>query len=196
MDRVMATLALRAAGFPKIWLPSDWSISMRISGRERPRPRTRIVRLFVAAVLLTAAQGVSATTFMSVEPIPNRDVVGRGQPHAAPQHRLSQPRTMERPAPLEMPHGRERHRDVDDPWRDHVNHQRQYPVRGRGRRVRGRNQPVVCVHCQGFRPGCRKHARRQRARQRAGLRSESGRHRRTSAPTTPRPTPSSSITRS
>ena len=50
---------------------------MRTSRKERPRPRTRIAGLFVAAVLLTAAQAVSATTFMSVEPIPNRDVVGQ-----------------------------------------------------------------------------------------------------------------------
>ncbi len=50
---------------------------MRTSRKER-RLMTRIARLFVAAVLLTAAQAVSATTYMSVEPIPNRDVVGQG----------------------------------------------------------------------------------------------------------------------
>lgn len=36
----------------------------------------RFVGLLVAAVLLTAAQTLSATTYMSVEPIPSRDVVG------------------------------------------------------------------------------------------------------------------------
>ena len=51
---------------------------MRTSGKERRRPRTRIGGLFVGAVLLTAVQAVSATTYMSVEPIPNRDVVGQG----------------------------------------------------------------------------------------------------------------------
>jgi len=50
---------------------------MRTSSKECPRPRTRIGGLFVAAVLLTAVQAVSATTYMSVEPIPNRDVVGQ-----------------------------------------------------------------------------------------------------------------------
>jgi hypothetical protein len=48
---------------------------MRTSRKERPR--TRIGGLFVAAVLLTAVQAVSATTFMSVEPIPNRDIAGQ-----------------------------------------------------------------------------------------------------------------------
>ena len=48
-------------------------MSMRISRAER-----RIKRTFglVGAVILTALQTVSATTYMSVEPIPNRDVVG------------------------------------------------------------------------------------------------------------------------
>lgn len=52
---------------------SDWGTSMRISRAER-----RIKQTFglVVAVVLTALQTVSATTYMSVEPIPNRDVVG------------------------------------------------------------------------------------------------------------------------
>src|SRR5262245_18992576 len=36
----------------------------------------RSVALVVAAVVLTAVQTVRATTYISVEPIPNRDVVG------------------------------------------------------------------------------------------------------------------------
>jgi hypothetical protein len=50
---------------------------MRTSTRKRPRPRMRIAGLLVAAVLLTAVQAVSATTYMSVEPIPNPDIVGQ-----------------------------------------------------------------------------------------------------------------------
>jgi hypothetical protein len=44
---------------------------MRTSCRTK-----RPVGLIVAAVLLTAVHAVSATTYISVEPIPNRDVVG------------------------------------------------------------------------------------------------------------------------
>jgi len=50
---------------------------MRTSQKQRRRPRTRFAGLFVAVVLLTAVRAVSATTFMSVEPIPNRDIVGQ-----------------------------------------------------------------------------------------------------------------------
>ena len=50
---------------------------MRTSLRAEYRGRTRhTVGQIVAAVLLTAVQTLSATTYMSVEPIPNRDVVG------------------------------------------------------------------------------------------------------------------------
>lgn len=40
------------------------------------RDRRKLTVSLVAAVLLTVVQTVSATTYMSVEPIPNRDVVG------------------------------------------------------------------------------------------------------------------------
>jgi hypothetical protein len=47
------------------------------SSRASHQCRTkRTVGLAVAAVVLTAVQSVSATTHMSVEPIPNRDVIG------------------------------------------------------------------------------------------------------------------------
>src|SRR5215510_6471563 len=53
-----------------------WGISMRTPRSEHRRPRKRTVRLVVAAFLLTTIHTVSATTYISVEPIPNRDVVG------------------------------------------------------------------------------------------------------------------------
>src|SRR5262245_28446295 len=54
----------------------DWSFSMRTSSREQHRHSSRIVGgLF--AVLAMAVQEVSATTYMSVEPVPNRDIVGQ-----------------------------------------------------------------------------------------------------------------------
>ena len=47
------------------------------TSREEHVCRTKqTVGLVVAAVLLAAAQTITATTFMSVEPVPNRDVVG------------------------------------------------------------------------------------------------------------------------
>jgi hypothetical protein len=50
---------------------------MRTSPRVEHRRRTRhTVGQIVVAVLLTTVQTLSATTYMSVEPIPNRDVVG------------------------------------------------------------------------------------------------------------------------
>ena len=50
---------------------------MRTSLRAEHRDQTRhTVGQIVTAVLLTAVQTLSATTYMSVEPIPNRDVVG------------------------------------------------------------------------------------------------------------------------
>src|SRR5262245_8569915 len=49
---------------------------MRTSRSEHRCPRQRTVRLVVAAFLLTTIHPVSATTYISVEPIPNRDVVG------------------------------------------------------------------------------------------------------------------------
>jgi hypothetical protein len=49
---------------------------MRTSRAEHRRRTQRSVGRIVAAVLLTAVQTVSATTYISVEPIPNRDVVG------------------------------------------------------------------------------------------------------------------------
>jgi hypothetical protein len=49
---------------------------MRTSRAEHRSRTQRTVRLVVAALLLTAVHTVSATTYISVEPIPNRDVVG------------------------------------------------------------------------------------------------------------------------
>jgi hypothetical protein len=49
--------------------------SMKTAPKER-RCRTLASRLLVAAVLVTAVHSVSATTYMSVEPIPHRDVIG------------------------------------------------------------------------------------------------------------------------
>ena len=47
------------------------------TSREEHVCRTKqTVGLVVAAVLFAAAQAITATTFMSVEPVPNRDVVG------------------------------------------------------------------------------------------------------------------------
>ena len=46
------------------------------TSHEARRCRTHTARLVVAAVLLTAVHIVSATTYMSVEPIPHRDVLG------------------------------------------------------------------------------------------------------------------------
>ena len=40
------------------------------------RPARRTVGTVAAIVLVTAIQALSATTYMSVEPIPNRDVIG------------------------------------------------------------------------------------------------------------------------
>jgi hypothetical protein len=48
------------------------------TSHEERRWRTRAARLVVAAVLVTAVHAVSATTYMSVEPIPHRDVIGEG----------------------------------------------------------------------------------------------------------------------
>jgi hypothetical protein len=54
-----------------------WSISMRTSPRLKHCRRARhTVGQIVVAILLTAVQTLSATTYMSVEPVPNRDVVG------------------------------------------------------------------------------------------------------------------------
>ena len=51
---------------------------MRTSRAEhRSRPRHTAGQI-VLAILLTAVQTLSATTYMSVEPVPNRDVVGEG----------------------------------------------------------------------------------------------------------------------
>ena len=50
---------------------------MRTSRRVERHRRTRhTVGQAVVAILLTAVQTLSATTYMSVEPVPNRDVVG------------------------------------------------------------------------------------------------------------------------
>ena len=51
---------------------------MRTSRGEHGGRTKRTAGLIVAAVLLTAVHTLSATTYMSVEPIPNRDVVGEG----------------------------------------------------------------------------------------------------------------------
>src|SRR5262245_26771450 len=45
-------------------------------GHHRPEKRT--VGILVATVLFAAIQTLSATTYMSVEPIPNVDVIGAG----------------------------------------------------------------------------------------------------------------------
>ena len=49
---------------------------MRTSPRVEHRRRTRHTVGQIVAILLTAVQTLSATTYMSVEPVPNRDVVG------------------------------------------------------------------------------------------------------------------------
>src|SRR5262245_39590528 len=59
---------------------SHWGISMRTSPAERRINKT--VGL-VVAVVLAALQTVSATTYMSVEPIPNRDIPGVGEANLA-----------------------------------------------------------------------------------------------------------------
>ena len=48
---------------------------MRTSFRD---VTTRIIRWSAACLLLVGAHTASATTYMSVEPIPNRDVIGAG----------------------------------------------------------------------------------------------------------------------
>ena len=50
---------------------------MLISCRERRHRTNPLVSILVATVLFTSVRAVSATTYMSVEPIPNRDVVGQ-----------------------------------------------------------------------------------------------------------------------
>lgn len=50
---------------------------MRTSCREHLRRTGGIVGVLVVTVSLTAVRAVSATTYMSVEPIPNRDIVGQ-----------------------------------------------------------------------------------------------------------------------
>src|SRR5262245_36726703 len=50
---------------------------MRISCREDSRRPSSLVGVVVASVFLAAVRAVSATTYMSVEPIPNRDIVGQ-----------------------------------------------------------------------------------------------------------------------
>ena len=50
---------------------------MRTSCREHLRRTSGIVGVLVVTVSLTAVRAVSATTYMSVEPIPNRDIVGQ-----------------------------------------------------------------------------------------------------------------------
>ena len=49
---------------------------MRTSHAEDGRPAKRRAWLLIAVILLTGAQSISATTYMSVEPVPNRDVIG------------------------------------------------------------------------------------------------------------------------
>ena len=49
---------------------------MQLSPVEDRRTTTRTVGLVVAVAMFLAVQTVSATTYMSVEPIPNRDVIG------------------------------------------------------------------------------------------------------------------------
>jgi hypothetical protein len=46
------------------------------NSHEERRWRTHTARLVVAAVLVTAVHTLSATTYMSVEPIPHQDVIG------------------------------------------------------------------------------------------------------------------------
>ena len=50
---------------------------MRTSCRERRHRTNAIASVLVATVLCTSVRAVSATTYMSVEPIPNRDIVGQ-----------------------------------------------------------------------------------------------------------------------
>ena len=49
---------------------------MRSLQVEHRSARNRTVGWLVASVLVMAAHAVSATTYMSVEPVPNKDVVG------------------------------------------------------------------------------------------------------------------------
>jgi hypothetical protein len=49
---------------------------MRTSRAEHRRGPRHTVGQIVVAILVTAVQTLSATTYMSVEPVPNRDVVG------------------------------------------------------------------------------------------------------------------------
>ena len=53
----------------------------------------------VAVTLSITAHTVSATTFLSVEPVPNRDVVGEQNLISDSQHRLRQSRAVEPAAP-------------------------------------------------------------------------------------------------
>ena len=85
---------------------------------------------------------------------------------------------MEPATPLSVPRRRQRDRGADGAWSHHVGHAAANTrVRGRGRRVRGRDQPLVCVHDSGFRTRRGKRERCQRARQRSRLCTESGRYR-------------------
>ena len=49
---------------------------MRSLQLEHRSARNRTVGWLVASVLVMAAHAVSATTYISVEPVPNKDVVG------------------------------------------------------------------------------------------------------------------------
>ena len=106
------------------------------TSHEERRWRTHAARLAVAALLVTAVHSLSATTYMSVEPIPNRDVIGDenlallrsiGYDHLErwSELLLSQCLVVDRVD-----------RGADDAWRDHV---------GRG----GRNTRFV-VAAGGF----------------------------------------------
>src|SRR5262245_61618757 len=56
--------------------PFTLESSMWITRAEHRCQPTQTIGLIVAAVVLTVGQNISATTYISVEPIPNQDVVG------------------------------------------------------------------------------------------------------------------------
>ena len=135
----------------------------------------RTVGLVVAVAMFLAVHTVSATTYMSVEPIPNRDVIGEenlaslrsigyGNLERWSQRLLSECLAVENVitrCPRMEPSRRSR-----PPT----------PVRRRGWRIRGRDQPLLCVHGSGSGRRLGERGRCQRPQQRPRLRTKSGRH--------------------
>ena len=160
--------------------PGAWSLERESNMLRHLRKRPHAVARVAAIVLLVAAlaaQGVVATTFMSVEPIPGGQVVGgptlaliesAGYENLELWSNLLLNRVRDRP---------EHDRRAQRRWRHQHRQRRQYECPRRRGRVRGDHASLICVHHSGFRARSGERGGCRCARQRPGLRAESGRDR-------------------